>query len=325
MLFFLLFCQVSDQITSVKTVQLSDISFKQGFEVPAQVIAKWDSSVSAEIVAEVHSVLVEVGDYVEAGQPLVELDKRLATLKVAEAKASLAEAEANLKLAQLQKSRSDNLVKDAVISEDLHSQRVAEVASREAIVSMRNAQLDQAQYYAEKCSLKAPFSGFITLRQAQKGQLTQIGSTLIQIVHVDNPLVSIKLSEAQRETVSKDHRMSFVWNQKVEPVILEKVLPVLNSQSRTSEARLSFSRNAFQPGTQGVVRWESDYQVIPPWLLVKRNGVFGLLLAEGETAVFHPLPEAVEGRPARVDLDPETLIIEEGRLGLVDGAPIKIL
>jgi len=51
--------------------------------------------------------------------------------------------------------------------------------------------------------------------------------------------------------------------------------------------------------------------------------VLGVFLNQGGNALFHALPEALEGQPAAIDLAGDSQIILQGRWGLQDGDPVR--
>ena len=63
--------------------------------------------------------------------------------------------------------------------------------------------------------------------------------------------------------------------------------------------------------------------MLPADYLVRRDGKLGVFILDGETARFHPLPQAEDGRPARIELDPDTRLIGDGRQRLRDGDAVR--
>ena len=310
--------------TSVRAVAVEEVAFHPQSEVAGEVIAHWDSALGAEVSAVIESVLVDVADQVKAGTPLLRMDARVFELGVLQARAALQEAEAKRTLAQLQLDRAEKLIADAIISDDDYAQRRAELASTQAVVDMRRAQLQNAQLQLDKCEIKAPFDGFITQRWAQKGQWVQIGQPLFQIVDPHAAQVSVRLSESQRTSFITGTHHQFSCNGSAFSLSVDKVLPVFNAETRTAEARLKFVQKPAQPGQTGTVTWQSSELMVPAALLVSRGDHLGLMVVDGDKARFVHLKGAVEGRPAAVELALNTLIIDEGRLGLRDGDPIRL-
>jgi hypothetical protein len=88
--------------------------------------------------------------------------------------------------------------------------------------------------------------------------------------------------------------------------------------------RLGFSGRGAPVGASGRLVWHGKDPGIPASLLVQRDDRLGIFVARDGTAVFHVLPHAREGRPAMVDLPPDTSIVTEGHQALRDGDSLDI-
>ncbi len=63
---------------------------------------------------------------------------------------------------------------------------------------------------------------------------------------------------------------------------------------------------------------------MPVAKIVQRGTVLGVFVANSDTVRFVPIPGAQEGRPALVDLSPDTLIVVRGQARLQDGDAVSI-
>ena len=108
------------------------------------------------------------------------------------------------------------------------------------------------------------------------------------------------------------------------PLRLRRLPPVVDSRTRTRQARLEFTGAQAPAGSAGRLRWEAEVAYLPPSLLVRRAGGLGVFLIEDGKARFHPLPGATEGQPARVELPAATQLVLEGRQRLSDGDPVVL-
>ena len=80
--------------------------------------------------------------------------------------------------------------------------------------------------------------------------------------------------------------------------------------------------DTFFTGASGRIHWRSASAYLPADLLVRRDGRLGVFLVNDSHARFHPLPEALEGQPARSGLPDEARIIVQGRHSLRDGMAV---
>jgi len=321
---FLASASLAQDAVQVMTAPFHELAFHPSYEAPAAVAPRNDSQVSAETTGVILSLHAEVGEMVEAGQKLATLDCRQSVLNLDRVKGELAVLQSQLDLAKLQLKRAKKLVADDHISQELYDMRESEAAVLSARILVAKAALGDGQLMVEKCGISAPFSGYIVERAAQKGQLAQPGAQLFRLVQANNPNVSAQLSMSLIDSLEQGVELAFSWNNQHYPLRLEYNPKLVNPQTRSREVRLAFTGESAPPGAAGRLVWKASWKALPAHLLVKRGQQFGVLLAKDNRALFHPLADATEGRPARAELDANTLIITEGRLGLEDKDAVLI-
>jgi len=181
------------------------------------VVARRQATVSAKITGRVVEVLIEEGQRVEAGQIVARLDDSNTRASLEQALAQVAQAEASLKAALVALEdarpiylRNEQQRKAGVISEqDFDNARAAfhaaeaEVAVRERALEVARANLALAQRNHDDTIVRAPFSGVVTVKAAQVGEIvspvsagggftrTGIGT----IVDMDSLEVEVDVSE----------------------------------------------------------------------------------------------------------------------------------
>ncbi|HEY5780254.1 MAG TPA: efflux RND transporter periplasmic adaptor subunit [Lysobacter sp.] len=211
-----------DNATEVKTATVTAIgsggSSASVLDATGYVVARRMATVSAKITGKVREVLIEEGQKVEAGQIMATLDpidadaerslatsqEGAATSQVESVRAQLAEAEANA-------SRLSTLVAQQLVSKAQYDEAVAARDSlrAELITSQRNAKvagnrLRIADIGVDNTIVRAPFTGIVTAKAAQPGEIvsplsagggftrTGIGT----IVDMDSLEVEVDVSEA---------------------------------------------------------------------------------------------------------------------------------
>ena len=308
--------------TPVTVKPLKELWFVQEQTAPATVLALNAPVISSELNARVVSLHAETGDTVSAGDLLVELDCRRAEAELDMAKAVLRQFRAQYDFARQQVRRADDLLKKRSISDQEVDQRKSEESRIAGQIDAQKATIRQASIQVENCSVTAPFDGFITQRMAERGMLATMGTPLMKIVEADALEVSAQLNPVEVESFSGGSQQWFETGGIRYPVRLRSTVPLLDESTRTSEVRFSFSDDTPLAGSAGRLVWILSDRVIPAEYLVRRNTRLGVFLLENEKARFRVLEQALEGRPAVVDLPPETLLILEGRDSLNDGDTI---
>lgn len=130
----------------------------------------------------VAEVLVEVGDRVRAGQPLLRLDTRTLEVQARQADASVAQARASLELARANAERGATLVKEGLISSSNADELRATLTGAEAQVATAEADLEAARLRLGFATLRAPDDGIISARTVQPGQIVASGTDLLRLI-----------------------------------------------------------------------------------------------------------------------------------------------
>jgi RND family efflux transporter MFP subunit len=182
------------------------------------VTARRQATVSAQITGALKEVLIEEGERVKAGQVLAKLDDTAQRAALAQSAAQVQAAAALLKQyqAQLEQARRDFKRNQDLIDRHLVSQQAletsgtqvqtleAQVASQLKQVELTQAAQRGAQVQLDYTTVRAPFSGVITAKAAQAGEIvspisagggftrTGVGT----IVDMDSLEVEVDVNEA---------------------------------------------------------------------------------------------------------------------------------
>lgn len=249
-----------------------------------------ESQVVAKTSGVALAVLVEEGQQVRAGQPLVRLDPDRARLSVAQSEAVLRKLENNYQ-------RANRLVDQQMVS-------AADVDQLRYDVENARAQHRLATLELSYTTVVAPISGVIASRSIKTGNFVQINTPIFRIV--DNSRLEATLNVPERElaTLRAGQPVTLVADAlpgKRFTGTVDRIAPVVDSGSGTFRVVSTFDGGAqsLQPGMFGRIR--IDYDQRSNALVVPRLA----LLDDGEPAVFR----VREGKVARV---PVTLGYAEG-------------
>lgn len=306
----------------VTTANLGDLLTHPEYSAPASVVAQNKPALASEINARIESMPVRVGDVVPDGTVVARLDCRLFRSQRAAAEAGLDQLMAQRDFAAGQLNRALGLQAKQGISEELVEQRKSELKGLEAQIVAQRETVRQAALQVERCKVRTPFTAVVTARLASIGDLAAPGTPLLQIVQLDDLEVSAALREEEAEDLTAANSPVLIWQDKAYPLELRALLPVIEERSRTREARLRFTADTAPAGAAGRLQWHGTHPLLPPEYVVRRAGQLGLFYVNDGEAHFHPLPGALEGQPARVELPDDTRIVVEGRQRLADGEPV---
>jgi RND family efflux transporter MFP subunit len=167
----------------VTTVEPVGRELDRAIAVSGSVSAWQEMSLGVELTGtRATEVLVEVGDRVRAGQPLLKLDSRTLEVQFQQADAGVTEAQAALELARANAARGDSLVKQGLISSSDSDKLRADLRSAEARLVTARADRDAARLRLGFATLSAPDDGIISARSVQPGQVVSAGTELLRLI-----------------------------------------------------------------------------------------------------------------------------------------------
>jgi RND family efflux transporter MFP subunit len=308
----------------VSVQRLGDLLIDRELRAPATVVSANHAVVTSQVTALIDEVLVDVGADVKRGSVLVRLDDDNSKLALNQARASLKALNAQIEQAELRLKKAEDLLDKKFISDEELIDRRTNLAVLEAkrliqLASIRVAELDVA-----RTTITAPFDAAVVGRQAQVGSLAMPGTPLMTLVQTDGREVDVELDPRYSSDLQLAAEPRFVSQDQVWPLKLERLSSVIDPDSRIQRARFSFIGTPARIGTSGELVWLQAEGLVPVPIIVQRNGVLGVFIANSKVARFVPLQNAQEGRPARANLPPDTLLIVRGQSRLQDGDTLKI-
>jgi HlyD family secretion protein len=126
---------------------------------------------------QVTRVLADEGQFVKAGQPLVELDRSLITAQIAQQKALAAQAAVQADQAEAQAARVKDLDAEGVLSTEQIEQRRFQARAARAQANAQAAAARDVETRASKLTVVAPVPGLILERNVRPGDLSAAAGT----------------------------------------------------------------------------------------------------------------------------------------------------
>jgi len=183
-------------------------------------------NVGAQASGQVQKLYVELGDTVQAGDPIADIDARTQTNTVQNAQASLsnvtaqrAAAQASLTEAQLSLERTERLFNAGATSKADFDSAQARLANARAQLAASNAQIRQANLSLNTAEtnlgytrIVAPMDGTIVAIVTEEGQTVnanQSAPTIVMLAQLDKMTVSAEISEADVQKVSEGQEVYF--------------------------------------------------------------------------------------------------------------------
>ena len=211
------------------------------------------AQLSSEVSGLVRQVNVEVGDRVETGAALLELDREIEQLTLAALQASTRQASAELADAKRRYEDAGVLRKQKSISENELRLLEAEVEVDSAMLKQQQAEQRRQQARVERHTLRAPFSGVISDRQAETGEWIEPGDAVLTLVAVDALRIEFRVPQEFFNRINPQSMLSVTLDalpDRVFDASIDTVVPVSDPSSRTFliHATLNTSDVPMTPG-----------------------------------------------------------------------------
>src|SRR5262245_12990692 len=165
------------------------------------------SEVTADTQGKVVSVLVERGQRVKMGQPVVQLDVRTAALSAREAQANLESARAQKKLAEEECKRAQALLDKGAITRSEYDRQSTQCTSTLQQVSAAQARADMISKSIADGLVRAPFDGVVTEKSVVAGEWVAPGRTLFTLVDDDPLRIELSVPEVAVRAIQKDQKV----------------------------------------------------------------------------------------------------------------------
>lgn len=313
----------AEEAMPVRTALLGEVATYPERSAPAAVISLNDSTISAEIAARVVEIPVRVGDVVDPGGSLAVLECTDFRLALREAEARVNAIESRIALAGKQLERTRALSRSDSISREALDERETALTALQADQAAATAALEVANTRVSRCNVASPFRALVTDRIAAVGEFATPGTPLVEILDLVAIEVSAQLAPADVPLVREADGLYFSYGDNRFALTLRTVLPAIDPDTRTREARFTFSRDEAIAGAAGKLLWRDPRPHVPAGLLVERDGRIGMFTVVDGRAGFRPLPDARAGLSAPVALPAGTRIVTEGHYSLRDNAAVR--
>lgn len=307
-------------IPAVEVVQARLGALPLEERLSGRVRAENQVAIYPEIAAPVVRVVVEDGDYVRQGQPLVylhdtqyqeQLRQAQAQLRINQAEASRAEAELKEREARL--ARTEELAaKQFLSAQELETQRAQVEAARATYqqalgrIALAQASIEEQQEALRRTVVRAPISGVVGQRNVEVGMRVDTGTRLFTIGNLDVVRVEVSIPDnmigriqvGQTALISSEN-----MNGRVLRATISRISPFLEAGSYSAAAEIDVPNpeGLLQPGmfvAVDVQYGESEQATIVPVSALYENpatGILGVYVAGSlGTEVPVEVPEAYD-------------------------------
>ena len=170
-------------------------------------------TVGSQISGIIQSLYADFNTRVTNGQVIAQLDPATYQANVMSAEADLANATAQLELAQLNARRSEELLKNKLVSQSDADQTTAALHQAEAQVQIKKASLNRARVDYSRCTIYAPVDGIVIDRKVDVGQTVAASMSAPVLFQIANDLTQMQINasvaEADIGAIAEGHAVTF--------------------------------------------------------------------------------------------------------------------
>jgi RND family efflux transporter MFP subunit len=255
--------------------------------VPGGVVSRNDARLATSAAGRLVYV-AEVGTEVRAGERVAKLEDEALKLSVEEAKAEIARIDSQRAASERQLQRLEQLANNSISQTQLD-----EVRSE---LAMLTAQLQQAQvrhraaiHDLSQSELRAPFSGIVTERLAQRGEYVATGAAIAHLVDTVQLEARAQAPLLLASFVRPEMELPIRVSGEQMKAKVRTVVPVGEERSRQFELRLVLADRALRVGTPievGLPEREASESLVVPRdaIAIRQDGSYLMRVRADNTA-----------------------------------------
>lgn len=229
------------QARSVSVVTISPREIEGGLAASGVLVPREDVAVFSVLTSyRVTKVLTDVGQWVKAGQPLVQLDDVLLRAQLAQQSALAAQQQQMADQAEEQANRVKGLDNEGLLSKEQIDQRRFAAKAARAQADAQQAAAQDVRTREGLTVVRAPFSGLVIERDVRFGDMSGVTTPLFRIAR--NGVVELA-ADVSEDALSKIHpgdkaEVTLADGTKVEGVV-RLVSPAVDPSTKLGKVRIT--------------------------------------------------------------------------------------
>ncbi len=279
------------RVAAAKIEKLSEIIGANSTVEPISFV-----NVKAKVTGNVETVMADLGDLIQPGQVLLNIDPILLLAAEKSGQAEMTKVSTELKNSRLMLERQTALFSQNLIAKvDLENAR---------------ASLDSARYEYARClehlttirqnlkyaTVSSPLAGVIKDRQVNPGELVQNGDLLFTVGRIDSIYVVANVAQEKLPRVHMGQEAEIVFDSfphQVVPGYVGKIDPSTDPKTRTfpTYIKVKNPQLRFKPGLSAYARLKYPHHslTIPSLAVIERGGEAIVFVVENSRAHIRPV------------------------------------
>jgi len=264
---------------------IRDTTFAGGIEASGVAEPMRQATLSTKLMGTVTAVLVQEGDRVTSGAPLLRIDARDLDAKAGQVAAGIADARAQLADATTQAARMRALYADSAATKAQNEAAQTGLARSEAGLRAAQAsarELDAVRSYA---TVRAPFAGIVTSRMVDPGAFAAPGALLVTVQDVSTLRISVSASGAAARSLQRGQVLDATIDGAAVSARIEGVVPASVGNLFMVNAIVGNAGGTHTAGSTATLRLSTGAQhgLLVPQRAIVRDGDLTGVMVRGAT------------------------------------------
>ncbi len=254
----------------------------------ATVISRDDANLSAELAGRITWV-AEVGDRIQAGEPVAKLDEVFIKQQVIEEQSIIQSEKAKFDLHTKEVKRFSELLEHNNVARSQLDQAISDQAVARSNMASSRARLSQAKERLKRTRIVAPFDGVVSERLLQEGEWANNGSTVVRLVSASNLEIQTHIPASSLRFVAIGSPISYMHGSKSGVGKVRALVPIGGDTSRLYELRITADDESLVAGKLLRVSIPTEHEreaILVPRdaLVLRREGVYVYRVNENSIA-----------------------------------------
>ena len=201
------------------------------------VAARVQSNLTFRVAGKVTARLVDAGQTVRSGQPLMRIDRTDYEHAIAAQRGNASAAKARLMQAAADEARYQSLVTSGAVSKSAYDQAKAAADSARALFEAAEAQVRVAENEGKYATLVADADGVVMETLAEQGQFVAAGQVVMRLAQAGPREAAVYLPETLRPAIGSVAEAVLYGAEGRNPARLRQISDTADPVTRTFEAR----------------------------------------------------------------------------------------
>jgi RND family efflux transporter MFP subunit len=286
--------KAADTALSVKVAAAQYVDIVPSLNFNGTLEGQISATIGAKISGRIEQVLVQEGQQVNVGDPLIKLEAIELANSVRQAGDSVRKAQASYELALNDFNRYQILYDKGAVSEQQLDNAKVKLKTAEADLSSATANQSSTQQQYSYGVISSPVDGVIANRTATVGQVVSPGAALMVVQDINQvyAVINVEQKDLGKVKIGQTASVSIdSYPDKVFAGTVEVMNPEAGSASRMFRTKIKIDNSAgeLKPGMFAKVALStgSSAQIltIPQSAVVQKQGLYYVFTLEGDKAV----------------------------------------